>query len=319
MKTSSIVPGNIKDTELITYLANRFTYLSEEQWRERVVQGRLFCNDAPCTVDTTINGGDRVTYDMPDFVEPPADLSYSIVYEDEYLLGINKPGNLLVHRAGRSVRSNLIYHLRYLRTPSFSDAHIVNRLDRETSGVVMVAKGNDALVDMQRLFANREVQKSYLAIVHGVPDSVCCRIDVPIGKDRSSSVTSRFCVEGHNAKSAVTDMRLLRRWGDDFSLIRLHPHTGRTHQLRVHMAHLGHVIAGDKLYGLNDLQYTRWREKPEEFASTFPIKRQALHCESLEFNHPCTNARCRITAQLPADIQQFIQTLDESCDPEDVI
>ncbi|MFP4418012.1 MAG: RluA family pseudouridine synthase, partial [Chitinispirillaceae bacterium] len=278
--------------------------------------GRLYCNDRLCMVDSVVSAGDRITYNMPDFTEPPADLSYSIIYEDDYFLGINKPGNLLVHRSGKSVRSNLIYQLRYVHKPCWVDAHIANRLDRETSGVVMVAKHKDALTAMQKLFAGRDVEKDYRAVIIGVPSVRSTRIDAPVGRDTSSSVNSRFCVDGHNAKTAVTEMRLLKRWGTCYSLIRLKPHTGRTHQLRVHMAHLGHVIAGDKLYGLSDEQFTRWRETPEAFAGVFPMQRQALHCKSLEFIHPFTGAQCRIQAPYPPDFNAFIRYLDGAYDFE---
>ena len=136
MIISSRVPQTYNGFSILDYLTERFNYLSKEQWLNRITEGKVFCNDISCSVDTIIVTDDVVAYDMPEFTEPPADLSYSIVYEDDWLLGVDKPGNLLVHHRGKSFKSNLIYHLRYLHDPPFEKAGIVNRLDRETSGVI---------------------------------------------------------------------------------------------------------------------------------------------------------------------------------------
>ncbi len=312
MKVSSTVPGNVKNLELVTYLTSRFTYLTNHQWRERILEGRFLRNGEPCTPATCVNAGDNICYLMPDFQEPPADLSYSITYEDEFLLGINKTGNLLVHRAGKSIRSNLIYHLRHVHKPAYTEAHIINRLDRETSGVILVAKNGNILPKFQELFARREIKKTYLAIVNGAIPFEDKHIDVPIGKDLEAFAVQKFCANGENPKTASTYLRLLKVWDKKYSLVELKPLTGRTHQLRVHMAHLGHVIVGDKLYGLSNQKYRQWRENPDAFKDIFPISRHALHCRQVEFRHPYTGNLCLIKAEWPEDIESFVGNLEKN-------
>ena len=309
MIISSRVPQTYNGFSVLDYLTNRFTYLSKEQWLKRITEGRVLCNDIPCGVDTIIAIDDVIAYDMPEFAEPPADLSYSIVHEDDWLLGIDKPGNLLVHHRGKSFKSNLIYHIRYMHDPPFEKAGIVNRLDRETSGVVIVARNREALVAMNRVLAGRKVAKEYHAIVKGVPKPVSGTIDLPIGRVSNSKVRYRYGVNGEKAKNAVTGYETLQRIGRSYSLLRLLPETGRTHQLRVHLAAIGHGIIGDKLYGMSDDDFIAWRRDPGSLKGKLAFHRQALHCFRMSFIHPYTQKECAISAQLPEDMQKFINNI----------
>ncbi len=310
MIISSSVPQAYNGFSIPDYLTGRFTYLSKEEWLKRITEGRVYCNDIPSGVDTIIEADDVIAYDMPEFTEPPADLSYSIVHEDEWLLGINKPGNLLVHHRGKSFKSNLIYHIRYVHNPPFEKAGIVNRLDRETSGVVIVAKNREALVAMNRVLASRKVVKEYRAIVKGSPKPDSGTIDMPIGRVSNSKVGYRYGVNGEKAKNAVTGYETLQRIGESYSLLRLVPETGRTHQLRVHMAATGHVIVGDKLYGMEDDEFIEWRRDPDNFKGKLVFHRQALHCFRMSFIHPYTEKECTISAPLPEDMQQLMQEIE---------
>jgi RluA family pseudouridine synthase len=319
MIVSSTVPRHLKARNILDYLAERFSYLSVESWRERIEEGRILCNQGVCTITLQVHGGDIISYDMPDFDEPPADLNYRIVYEDEWILGIDKPGNLAVHRTGRSFRSNLIYQLRYVHAPAYPDAQIVNRLDRETSGVVLVARTAQVCADLHREFSERRVAKEYLAIVHGIPAQPEATIDFPIGKDDTSAVSYRFVVNGKNAKAAQTHVTRLETVGTGFSLLAVKPITGRTHQIRVHLQAIGHGIVGDKLYGMDDATFLQWREHPEKFRDRLLFERQALHCRAVTFRHPVTGRECRIEAAVPADMQQLLQKLaagGAACSPE---
>ena len=309
MIISSRVPQTYNGFSILDYLTDRFTYLSKEQWLKRITEGKVLCNDIPCNVDTIIATDDVIAYDMPEFVEPPADFSYSIVHEDDWLLGINKPGNLLVHHRGKSFKSNLIYHLRYLHDPPFEKAGIVNRLDRETSGVVIVARNREALVTMNRAMAGRKVVKEYRAIVNGVPKPGSGTVDMPIGRVSNAKVRYRYGINGEKAKSAVTRYETLQRVGQKCSLLRLLPETGRTHQLRVHMAAIGHVIVGDKLYGMSDDEFLKWRRVPDSYRGKLAFHRQALHCYRMSFIHPYSQKECTISAPFPQDMQKFIQEI----------
>jgi len=279
MLFSSQLPCNIKTPVAVTdYLSSRFTYHTAENWAAIVREGRVFINSARCGETDTVIAGDTLSYDPGDFDEPEADLSYSIIYEDEWILAVNKPSNLLVHRAGRSFRSNLVYQLRHNANPPYPDCHPVHRLDRDTSGVVLVAKNSEQGALFGNLFAQGKVTKIYRALVKGCPDiKLPFTIDSPISKDKESSAPFKFKVDDAG-KPATTVIEKIQSLGNGLSLLTVKPITGRTHQIRVHLASIGFPIVGDRVYG--------------ESAGT----RQALHCESLSFVHPHTGKGCKITA-----------------------
>ena len=307
---SSTVPPQFSGCLLVAYLAQRFTYLTPAEWRGQLVAGRITSNGAPTHEDCPVLAGDRIGFqpDRTEFPEPEADLAYQVVYEDAWFLGINKPGNLLVHRQGRALTHNLLYQLRHAHHPPYPEAGVVNRLDRETSGVVVVARHPDFLSRLNALFARRQVRKGYLAVVSGLPDPGQGVIDAPIGRDPKSAITYRYTAgpEALAAKTALTNYQVVEHRRDR-SLVRLTPHTGRTHQLRVHLAHLGHPILGDKLYGRTDQEFLQWRERTvEEQAAARPL-RQALHAESLGFIHPWTGEEVWISASMPADMEEWLE------------
>ena len=306
MIISSEVPSQYNDFSLIDYLSSRFTYLTRDQWRSRIDEGRISCNKSVGNATVCLKTGDTVSYDMPDFKEPPADLNYTIIYEDDWILGIDKPGNLLVHHKGKSFKSNLIYQLRYVHEPAYEKAGVVNRLDRETSGAVIIAKDKETLILMNKLFAKRQVKKEYLAIVHGIPKPSSGVIDQSIGTMADSKVSYKHGINGKNAKQAITRYELVSQIGDTYALLRLFPETGRTHQLRVHMQWLGHTIVGDKLYGLTDDEFLAWQKTPEMINKKMVFPRLALHCKSLSFMHPHTSKHCSMTVELPRDIKDFL-------------
>jgi 23S rRNA pseudouridine1911/1915/1917 synthase len=312
MRASSRVPAHYHDTPILEYLRRRFTYASAERWRMRIAEQAVLCNDSVCTLSTVVKNGDRVTCIIPDWDEPPADLSYTIVYEDQWLLAVDKPGNLLVHRSGKSYRSNLIYHLRYVHEPSYPDAHVVNRLDRETSGLVLIAKDRAILPALHESFAAQRVHKRYRAIVHGTPAPGEGEICAPIGKDPRSPVSYRHWVDTPGAKPSSTRYAVERRLGDRFALVSLWPRTGRTHQIRVHLAAKGHVIAGDKLYSLDGGEYLRWREHPERFADRWPFHRQALHCAEVTVFHPALRRDISLEAPMPTDMRLFLESAERN-------
>jgi len=316
MVVSSKVPAQFKQVPIVDYLAARFTYLSVDEWRERVENGRLTHNNTPCTPDTLVTQGDIVAYHMPDTDAPPPPLEYTVLYEDDWLLGINKPGNLLVHAKGRYVRENLIYQLRTYHNPPLPDVNLINRLDKETSGVILLAKDKETLRQMSRQFAVGKVTKTYLAIVHGIPNPTSGTIDLPIGKVDAPGKGDHFGIDEVRGKTAVTHYETLKtcriyRRGrgergeegeDEISLLRLMPKTGRTHQLRVHTKALGHPIVGDKRYGISD-------EAVRTENGRLLLERQALHCAATSFHHPHTGKTCLIEAPLSTDLKIFLERI----------
>ncbi len=217
-----------------------------------------------------------------------------IIHEDAELLAINKPADLVCHPTKNGPMSSLIGRTR-LYLGAESRPHLVNRLDRETSGVTLVAKTDAVALELRRLWESREVQKEYLAIVHGHPGEEHGLIDAPLGKDEKSRVAIKDCVRA-DGLSSQTEFFLERKLSkrvvstgnksQAFSLLRVRPRTGRKHQIRIHLAHIGHPIVGDKIYGGDENLYLSLVEGrlDDEQKRTLILPHQALHARTLRFN-----------------------------------
>ncbi len=303
MNVSSKVPAHLNGLSLLAYLTNRFSYLPEASWLQLIKAGRISCDGVICHGSRVLAQGNSIRCDLPDFEPPAVNLDYSIVYEDEWLLGINKPAGLRVHSRGKFVTANLIYQLRHVHQPPYPQADLVHRLDADTSGLVLLARDKVVLSDLVRQFAEGLVTKSYLAVVAGCPVPACGSIALPIGPLKKAAVP-RHGVDETGGKSAVTHYRTLRKLSTNYSLLELQPATGRTHQLRVHLAAIGHPIVGDALYTMNDEDYLAYRRNPPLQTG---LNRQALHSHQLQFLHPIQKTTCTLTAPLATDIEELIQ------------
>jgi len=252
--------------------------------------------------------------------EPPVDDDYAVLYEDDHLLAVAKSGNCPVHACGIYIVNTLIARLRRDFGPRVTLAH---RLDRETSGVVMLAKNRLANRGLAGMFERGEVAKSYLAVVFGrvaVPDFV---VDAPIGK-----VDARFQYPVEYAWGKEHDLAtyLPKRRVDpdgkpartrvevighraDFTTLRLTPEQGRTNQIRVHLAHIGHPLVGDKIYGLaGDVRDEQVRQgMTDRVREALVLERHALHGERLAFTHPVTGEPLAISAPVPDDLAGFFR------------
>ncbi len=211
---------------------------------------------------------------------------FEVIYEDAELLAINKPADLVCHPTKGDVYSSLISRVR-LYLGGDSEPQMVNRLDRETSGVVLVAKLPEAAREVRRLWENGQVAKRYLAIVHGRPEPASALIDAPLGRDEASPVAIKDKVRADGA-AARTEYELLRtfqRDGREFSLLSIRPLNGRKHQIRIHLAHVGHPIVGDKLYGGDELCYLSLVEGrlTDEQRRFLILPNHALHAEQVHF------------------------------------
>jgi RluA family pseudouridine synthase len=290
--------------ELSRFLAHRFRYHPPEIWTERIVEGSVRINGRVAAPDDPVTKGDRVEYTLL-HAEPPVDFAFEVLHEDEQLLAVAKSGNLPVHAGGKFIRHTLIATLRQRWGAELRLAH---RLDRETSGVVVLAKSKGVAHDLEVEFRERRVDKEYLAILRGeIAEDFS--VDAPIARGRAVVPSyRRVVVEG--GQRAVTRFEVLAARAG-LSLVRVRPESGRTNQIRVHAAHSGHPVLGDKIYGV-----------PEEIAAEFVAQgetervlaaagasRHLLHCRSLAFRHPGEGRRLTIEAPIPADFAAFSAAL----------
>ncbi|MFC4409483.1 RluA family pseudouridine synthase [Chungangia koreensis] len=258
--------------------------------------GELIVNGVERTVRHLLSEGDLVT-----IVFPPEEVSegisidegeLDIVFEDETLLVINKPFDQATipsfeHPTG-TVANFAAYHLKRKGIPS--TVHVVTRLDRDTSGLLCMTKNRHVHHLMDVLQKERKLQKFYVAIVHGHMKEDFLSVIAPIGRKEGSIIERKVSEEGQYAHTDVEVLKRIERGGQPFSVIRLKLHTGRTHQIRVHMSHIGHPLTGDDLYG----------------GEKGLIQRHALHCHELLFPHPITGNMLQLTAPLPDDMSRFI-------------
>jgi 23S rRNA pseudouridine1911/1915/1917 synthase len=277
--------------------------------RRAIEEGSVLVNGTSRTAGWRLRSGDKVSVELEEHLHralesEPIDLE--VLYEDDYIIAINKPPSMLSHPSTRERKGTLINALLYYlkERGKLGGANpwpaLVHRLDRDTSGVILAAKQDRALQKLAIQFNERRVKKVYQAIIFGTPSPEEGIIDAPIG--HHPVLWPRWRIMEKDGKQAKTFYRVKEKF-NGFSLVELEPQTGRTHQLRIHLAHIGHPIAGDHTYGraLNK----DWQKTHPDM----PIPRQFLHAAALTFHHSMINKTLELHAPLPEDMRQFMERI----------
>jgi len=303
----------ITERRLDKYLHGRFRNLSRHFLQDAIRSGGVTVNGKPAKPSLKLQHGDIIQMVIP---EPPSkniepeDIPLDILHEDDDIIILNKQANLIVHPARGNKSGTLVNALVHYADHLSSGLGefrpgIVHRLDRDTTGVMIVTKHEAAQWKIAKQFENRQTQKTYLAITHGTPDLDADRINAPLGVH--PQIREKYAIRPETGKEAITYYEVLEAFRG-FSLLKLSPKTGRTHQIRVHLSHIKHPIVADDMYG-GKLVYP-WQLADAEQAVEEPvITRCALHAFSIEFRHPTTNEMVKFEAPLPPDMQRLLDLL----------
>ena len=295
--------ADIPGERLDAFLARSAENLSRSAVQKLIEEGLVTRNGKPGKKNDKLNPGDRVEYTIPE-AKPvdivPTEMRLDIVYEDEDLLVINKPKGLVVHPAAGHQDDTLVNGLLYALGDDLSGINgelrpgIVHRIDKDTSGLLAVAKNDYAHAMLASQLKDHTMARTYEAIVCGTFREDSGTVDAPIG--RHPTDRKKMCVTQRNSKPAVTHWEVIRRYRG-YTHIRCRLETGRTHQIRVHMAYIGHPILGDTVYG---------HKKPELGQSS-----QCLHAGALCFRHPRDGRPVMVFAQLPDYFRQVLEKLEK--------
>lgn len=300
---------------LDAFLAARFSNRSRAFFQRLIKEGLVLVNSRAVKPSTEIAGGDIVHLELPPPPKReiiPENIPLEILYEDDYFVVINKPASMIVHPArgnwGGTLVNALTWHFQQLSGINGPERPgILHRLDRDTTGIIVVAKNDMAHAQIARQWENRRVQKEYLALVEGVPQLDADQIDRPIG--RNPKVREKMMVDGLNSRDAVTVYQVQRRFRG-FAAIVARPRTGRTHQIRVHLASVGLKILADSMYSSRSKFTLADITGRSEDAETVLLNRQGLHARRLSLWHPITGKPMTFEAPIPEDMQRTLEYLE---------
>jgi 23S rRNA pseudouridine1911/1915/1917 synthase len=296
------------------FLARRFKYQTQEEWNWMIGRGKVTVNGKAITPDHLLKKNDIVEYsDVRS--EPPVDINIQIIHEEETFLVANKPGNLPSHSDGNYIKNTLIFLLRErMAGKGFHGViHLAHRLDRETSGIVVATKTEIAHRSLLQQFEAGTVGKEYIAVARGVINTDSFEVKGFLVPARDSCISIRNKVvfdAGAGAKYSATAFDVMERFASS-TMVKCSPVTGRTNQIRVHLAHAGHPLVGDKLYGRTDDEFLAfvknvkagcydllpWQETP----------RHLLHASRLIIKHPISGELLAFDAPVPEDLSSFVR------------
>lgn len=291
-----IVVSDNNQVRIDKYLMNN-TDISRSKIQKMIDNGYILVNNKNVKASYVVKDGDIITLD--DYEEDidilPQNIPLDIVYEDEYLLIVNKPSGMVVHPAPGNYKDTLVNALMYhCNTLSMVNGSvrpgIVHRIDADTSGLLLVAKNDMVHNDLAKQISEKSVVRKYLCLVHGIISEDSATVDAPIGRDVNNR--KKMCVTGDNSKDAVTHIKVLERY-KDATLIECVLETGRTHQIRVHMSYINHPVVNDPVYGYNKLD-------DKNFG-------QMLHAEEIGFIHPITHKFMDFKVEPPREFNRILE------------
>lgn len=309
MNRTLIITEELAGSRLDVVIAKCYDSLSRSQIQKCILEGNVSLNGQPITSKrhiVSLNDSISFHYEEKTVCEDiPQAMDLDIVYEDDDLLVINKPFGLVVHPGAGNANSTLLNALiaRYPSNNTLPQAGLIHRLDKDTTGLLLIAKNNLSYLQLNRAMAKREIQRTYTALVNGIVHAGGT-IDEPLArhpKHRTKYTTH------HNGRSAVTHYSVIERF-INHTLLKVKLETGRTHQIRVHMLHINHPIVGDQLY---TRQTTPKKNTISDIAlnALSKFKRQALHATSLCFIQPTTKETIDLSIPLPEDFQRLLESL----------
>lgn len=311
-----------KEPRLDAYLTYRYTDYSRSLIQKIIEAGGVTVNGEQVRAAYKVKMGDVITIHMPEFPEKPIepeDIPLDILYEDEWMTVINKPAGMVVHPAKGNWKGTLVnalqFHYETLSTISGENRPgIIHRLDRDTTGLVLVARDDDTHKAIAAQFESRTVEKNYLALVYGVPSRDRDFIEKPIGHHPTVREKMTIKPVADGGKESKTFYEVAERFGGRYALVKCELHTGRTHQIRVHMQSIGNPIIADRLYAgrervsLSELKGLTLVGAAVEGEEPL-ILRQALHAHTIAFQHPRLGKRMQFEAPIPPDFQSTLLAL----------
>ncbi|MFY9843191.1 MAG: RluA family pseudouridine synthase [Terriglobales bacterium] len=312
------------------YLAAKLSEVSRARVQQLIAKGEVLVNGSAAKASLRLkgNGEEQITVIGPPHAPPlraiAEEIALDIVYEDDDLAIVNKPAGMMVHAGAgatddarnRGTLVNALLH--YFGTLSAVGGElrpgIVHRLDRATSGLMVVAKNDEAHRRLAKQFSTREVHKTYIALVHGWPEKDRGTIQSAIS--RHSQRRTRMTTRGFGGRAAVTHYAVQRKIDSPygkFALVELKIETGRTHQIRVHMSSLGHPVVGDALYGApGELRSQSNKRRAAGMPATIPLDRNFLHSAVLELEHPRTHEKLSFSRPLPTELENLLASLENA-------
>ena len=298
------------------FLMNRIENATRNKIQKAAKSGYIFSNENPVKQNYKVKPGDNIKVM---FHHPPYEnlivgekIDIDIIYEDNDILVVNKPPNQVVHPGhgnySGTLLNGLIYHNENLPENRDGRPGLVHRIDKDTSGLLVVAKSDIALTKLSEQFFHKTIDRKYLAIVWGTPSPEQGTIDKYLSRDKKNRMIMSVPVDEDIGKRAITHYKVVEKWGY-VSLVECVLETGRTHQIRAHMKHIGNPIFNDQRYGGNKILkgtiFNKYKQFVENCFKLLP--RQALHAKTLSFNHPRTNERLAFETELPNDFKSCFE------------